>query len=236
MSYSINLPKDLIQKIREKISIDFLQLDEQLLNLMNAIENSGIGIIRFMPVEVTNQQFSSFLNVILEEGLLEIRERVPSTNPHIEFGDTSRYFEVFYITKKRLLSKEVSPPLLVIERPHPNRGSIESEGIQFDGKIFGSMSGYSDFPATNISIFGAQLFCQTFGCDLPSIFEWEYCISQLKITEKESQFYTNEQGELIEIPPPFGSFIVADKFYRLLNQKWSEHLALGLQACNSYPV
>ena len=230
MSYFIDLPKDLAQKIRENISLDFLKFDKPLPNIEHSSGNTKNDDIRFMPVPVTNRQFSTFLNLIHERGLLEIRERDQSTDPRIFSVEKSIYYDVHYILKNRLFSKQVSPSLLVFERHHPNQGHTTTQGIVFDGNNFGSLSNYSDISASNISIFGALLFCQVFGCELPSELEWDYCISQVKIAKSNPSSFLNEEGELIEIPPAFGSFIEADKYYRLLNNKWSEQFNYSNQA------
>lgn len=219
-----NIPLEVIESIRKSISIDFLQSGEFPQNETISIEKSGNRTVRFMPYQVTNLQFITFLNLMLEHGLLEVQERNPRTDPNLWDSEKPVHYQVSYIVKKSFFSKQLTPPLLVFQRHHPNKGHVYIRGISFNGKEFSSTTNFFDLPASNISIYGAQLFCQIFGCELPTPLEWEYFISQLKIIKSQPHSYTNEQGELIEIPAAAWPSINADTFYRLSENEWSEHL------------
>lgn len=111
---------------------------------------------KIMVTEVTNQQFAQYLNEALDAGAVKIVEdEVVGFYPGDEFRGYRHEVEID-------AGDWLHFPL-----------QADGQRITFDGKRFAVQGGYENHPATNVTWFGAQAYCQYYGGRLPSDFEWE---------------------------------------------------------------
>jgi len=111
---------------------------------------------QLMVTEVTNQQFADYLNEAIEAGAIKIvDEQVVGYYPGDEFRGYRHEVEIS------------AGDWLYFP--------IEADGLRviFDGEQFVVREGYENHPATNVTWFGAQAFCEYYGWRLPTDHEWE---------------------------------------------------------------
>ena len=111
---------------------------------------------QIMVTEVTNQQFADYLNEALAAGTIKIEgNEIVGYYPGDEFRGYRHEFEI-------AAGDWIHFPL-------------EAEGLRvsLEGDQFVVREGYENHPATNVTWFGAQAYCQFYNGRLPSDIEWE---------------------------------------------------------------
>ncbi len=123
---------------------------------------------QIMITDVTNQQYASYLNQALEKGDIQV-----GLVDVIENENTSQHYGVYgyypgdpFDGHKHEDRIQAGNKLYL---PLENLG----ERIVFDGTTFSVEEGFGNHPATMLSWFGADAYCQFYGWHLPSELEWE---------------------------------------------------------------
>lgn len=109
-----------------------------------------------MVTEVTNQQFAQYLNEALDAGTVKIvGDEVVGYYPGDEFNGYRHEIKI-------AAGDWLHFPL-------------QAEGLRIGYKDdqFTVQAGYENHPATNVTWFGAQAYCQYYGGRLPTDHEWE---------------------------------------------------------------
>jgi formylglycine-generating enzyme required for sulfatase activity len=109
-----------------------------------------------MVTDVTKAQYADYLNRALADGSIKIRdEQIVGYYP----GDQ------FHAYEHELEIRAGDWPHLPLNDPGLR--------LDFDGSTFTPQNGYENHPATMITWFGAQAYCEYFGYRLPTEVEWE---------------------------------------------------------------
>ncbi len=109
-----------------------------------------------MVTDVTNQQFTAYLNQAIATGALKITEgEVVGYYPGDEFRAYRHELEI-------AAGDWLHFPI-----------NAEGSRITFDGKDFSVVPGYGNHPVVAVTWFGAQGYCEYFDWRLPSDMEWE---------------------------------------------------------------
>ena len=111
---------------------------------------------QIMVTHVTNQQYADYLNAALADGTIRI-----------EGGEVVGYyggepFDGYRHEEEITAGVYVHMPL---EDP--------AHRLVYDGKIFSVVSGYENHPVALVSWFGARSYCNYYGWELPTEFQWE---------------------------------------------------------------
>jgi len=121
-----------------------------------------------MVTTVTNEQFARFLNEALAAGLIQVGEVTIETKKRNwdETGAYGYYPGDRYDGYKH--EQEITPGDKLFF-------PTEAEGlrIQFDGQTFRAIHEYGNHPATMMTWFGANAYCQFYDWRLPTEIEWE---------------------------------------------------------------
>jgi formylglycine-generating enzyme required for sulfatase activity len=121
-----------------------------------------------MVTDVTNQQYADFLNEALAAGQIRVDEVDVIENENI----TSWYGVVGYYPGDPFDGYEHEDPIVAGDKLYlPLQDS--GERILYQGGSFGSLQNYQQHPATMVSWFGANAYCEFYGWHLPTELEWE---------------------------------------------------------------
>jgi formylglycine-generating enzyme required for sulfatase activity len=109
-----------------------------------------------MVTDVTKAQYADYLSRALADGSIKIRdEQIVGYYP----GDQ------FHAYEHELEIRAGDWPHLPLNDPGLR--------LDFDGSTFTPQNGYENHPATMVTWFGAQAYCEYFGYRLPTEVEWE---------------------------------------------------------------
>lgn len=121
-----------------------------------------------MVTTVTNEQYARFLNEALAAGAIRVGEVEIETGEQVwvEIGAYGFYPGDPYDGYKH--EEEIKPGDKLFF-------PTEADGVRvtFDGQTFRSIHEYSNHPATMVTWFGANAYCEFYGWRLPSEIEWE---------------------------------------------------------------
>lgn len=109
-----------------------------------------------MVTHVTNAQYAQYLNLAMLSGDVEINDSgIVGDYPGDVFRGYTHEVEI-------LAGQWLHMPL-----------NVENPGIAFDGAEFSALPGMENHPATMVTWFGAQAYCEYYDGRLPSEIEWE---------------------------------------------------------------
>jgi hypothetical protein len=196
----VYFPPNLMDDLRERITVDFIAIDD--LNSEAIDEEAGIYFKThlIMAKPVSNIQYITVLNTILDHGMLNISPKKPPPDPFgFELYDKNT-LEAKYITKKGLFGQKLTGPIIEFE-PYLNGETYPpTEEIIFNGKYFTLLSElFNDLPARNVSIFGAILYANLCGFQVPTRVQWEMGASSLSFPEKPRIVYETRESEKVPI-------------------------------------
>jgi len=123
---------------------------------------------QIMVTDVTNQQYTKYLNEAAAQGSLKVAEVDVIENETIStwYGVVGPYpgdpFDGYEHEDRIDPGDKLHLPLEQI-----------GERIQFDGKSFEAVPEYGNHPVTMVSWFGAEAYCTFYGWRLPTELEWE---------------------------------------------------------------
>ncbi|MDO9087068.1 MAG: SUMF1/EgtB/PvdO family nonheme iron enzyme [Anaerolineaceae bacterium] len=111
---------------------------------------------KMMVTNVTNEQFSNYLNSALSDGYIQIlNNEIVGYYPGDEFNDGRHEEE---IVAGDYIHIPLDDPMLRQD---------------FDGENFSAQSTWANHPMTMVSWFGAKAFCEYYDWRLPTELEWE---------------------------------------------------------------
>ena len=109
-----------------------------------------------MVTDVTNAQFTRYLNAALAAGEIQIDgSNIIGFYPGDPFNGVKHEMEI----------KAGDWLHMVLDDPGLR--------LNFEGKTFTPMPGYENHPMTNVTWFGAKAYCEYYGWRLPTEMEWE---------------------------------------------------------------
>jgi len=123
---------------------------------------------QIMVTNVTNEQYAEFLTAAVADqtvgiGDVEVQE---SENIYTVYGVFGPYpGDPFDGYKHEEKIESGSKLLYIFDEP--------AARIELDGQVFSSSHEYSNHPATMMTWFGANAYCEYYGWRLPSELEWE---------------------------------------------------------------
>jgi formylglycine-generating enzyme len=121
-----------------------------------------------MVIPVTNEQYARFLNEALEMGIIRLGavEVEAGEQVWIEEGAAGFYPGDTFSGYKH--EEEITPGEKLFLPLNEN-----AVRLRFDGESFSAVHEFSNHPATMVTWFGAQAYCEYHGWRLPSEIEWE---------------------------------------------------------------
>jgi hypothetical protein len=190
-------PAHLIDYLADKVQLDFIQIDKDRCRLINSEAGVNYKTHLIMPRPVSNSEFLTVLNALLGYGLLRVSEKSPPPDPFGLGLFNKNMLEVSYITKKGLFGQKCTDPIIVIENYLPGKTHYSHSGILYDGEQFmllGENNGNK--PVKDVSIYGALLFANICGFQIPTRLQWEEGVSSLPRGRKPGVVIENpEVGE-----------------------------------------
>jgi sulfatase modifying factor 1 len=133
---------------------------------------------QIMVTDVTNEQYAQFLTEAVADqtigiGNVEVQE---SENTFSVYGVYGPYpGDPFDGYKHEEKIENGNKLLYMFDDP--------AARIELDGKVFSSLPEYANHPATMMTWFGANAYCEYFGWRLPSELEWEKAARGTEIDE-----------------------------------------------------
>ncbi len=123
---------------------------------------------QIMVTDVTNQQYTNYLNEALTTGEISLGEVdvIEDENITTRFGVFGSYpgdpFDEYEHEDQIVEGNKLHLPL-----------EGQGERILFDGKVFSFIPELENHPVTMVTWFGAEAYCAYYGWRLPSELEWE---------------------------------------------------------------
>ncbi|MCK4801107.1 MAG: SUMF1/EgtB/PvdO family nonheme iron enzyme [Anaerolineales bacterium] len=122
---------------------------------------------KIMITDVTNQQYSHYLNEVVSDGIsIGDVTVVENENISIVYGAFGFYpgdqFDGYEHEDQIEAGNKLHYPL-----------NTSGERIRFDGQTFSTIPEYTNHPVTMVTWFGAEAYCAYYGWRLPTEIEWE---------------------------------------------------------------